>query len=75
MRSPVAAGARFVLLNTAVARVDLARARSGLPYHWRYGPATRDIGEPPTRRRAHLPGPRPEAAVTGARAGVRAGGD
>ena len=41
----VAAGARFVLFNTAVARVDLAASEIRLPYSWRYGPATRDIGD------------------------------
>ena len=45
MRPSVAAGARFVLFNTAVARVDLAVAEIRLPYSWRYGPATRDIGD------------------------------
>ena len=45
MRPAVAAGARFVLLNTAVARVDLAASEIRLPYSWRYGPATRDIGD------------------------------
>ena len=45
MRPSVAAGARFVLFNTAVARVDLAAAEIRLPYSWRYGPATRDIGD------------------------------
>ena len=41
----MAAGARFVLINTAVARVDLAASEIRLPYSWRYGPATRDIGD------------------------------
>jgi hypothetical protein len=45
MRPAVMAGARFVLLNTAVARVDLAASEIRLPYSWRYGPATRDIGD------------------------------
>ena len=45
MRPLVAAGARFVLFNTAVARVDLAASEIRLPYSWRYGPATRDIGD------------------------------
>ena len=45
MRSAVAAGARFVLLNTAVARVDLAASEIRLSYSWRYGPATRNIGD------------------------------
>lgn len=45
MRAPTAAGARFVLLDAAVARVDLAAAEIRLPYNWRVGPSTRDIGD------------------------------
>jgi hypothetical protein len=45
MRAPVSAGARFVLINTALARLDLAAAELRLPYSWRVGPATRDIGD------------------------------
>lgn len=45
MRPVVAAGARFVLLNSAVARLDLTAAEIRLPYNWRVGPATRDIGD------------------------------
>ena len=43
--SSVAAGARFVLLNAAIARIDLSAAEIGLPYNWRVGPAARDIGD------------------------------
>ena len=45
MRPAVAAGARFVLVNTALARLDLAAAEIRLPYQWRAGPSTRDIGD------------------------------
>ncbi|CAN1725116.1 Phage tail protein [Hyphomicrobium sp. 1Nfss2.1] len=45
MRSPLAAGARFVLVNSALARVDLATSERRLPYYWRFGPAARDIGD------------------------------
>ena len=45
MRAPLAAGARFVLLNSALARVDLAASEIRLPYSWRFGPAARDIGD------------------------------
>jgi GTA TIM-barrel-like domain/Putative phage tail protein len=45
MRPAVAAGARFVLLNAAIARLDLSAAEIGLPYNWRVGPAARDIGD------------------------------
>jgi hypothetical protein len=53
MRSPLAAGARFVLLNAAVTRIDLASAEIGLPYTWRYGPANRDLGDAGYVERVH----------------------
>lgn len=40
----VAAGAPFVLLDSAVERIDLAPAELKLPLNWRFGPAARDIG-------------------------------
>ena len=45
MRSPVAAGARFVLLTSDVATVDLTLDDRNLPLNWRSGPANRDIGD------------------------------
>jgi hypothetical protein len=45
MRSPLAAGARFVLLDGALARVDLTPDEIGLAYNWRCGPANRDLGD------------------------------
>ncbi len=45
MRAPVPAGARLVLINTAVARADLSASEIRLPYSWRYGPAVRDLGD------------------------------
>ncbi len=45
MRSPLAAGARFVLLSGEVERVDVTLDEIRLPLNWRYGPANRDIGE------------------------------
>ncbi len=45
MRSDLAAGARFMRLDAAVARIDLAAAEIRLPYRWRVGPSTRDIGD------------------------------
>ena len=44
MRDPVAAGARFVLLDAAVRQVDMAHADVGLAFNWKYGPAPYDIG-------------------------------
>jgi hypothetical protein len=46
MRSPVAAGARFVLLDAALMLVDMGPDEIGLAYAWRCGPANRDIGDP-----------------------------
>ena len=45
MRDPVAAGARFVLLDAAVRQVDMTQADVGLAFHWKYGPAPYDIGD------------------------------
>ena len=39
MRAPLAAGARFVLLDARVTPVDLAPGEIGLGYTWRCGPA------------------------------------
>jgi hypothetical protein len=45
MRPAVSGGAGFVLINTAIASVNLTGAEIRLPYAWRYGPSTRDIGD------------------------------
>lgn len=39
-------GAPFVLLNQALARVDIGFDEIGLPFNWRYGPANQNIGHP-----------------------------
>jgi hypothetical protein len=46
MRDPVAAGARFVILDASVRQVDMTAADIGLPFNWKYGPAPYDIGHP-----------------------------
>jgi hypothetical protein len=46
MRDPLAAGARFVLLNGAVTQVEMTRGDVGLALNWKYGPAVYDIGHP-----------------------------
>jgi hypothetical protein len=46
MVGTLAAGARFLLLDEAVARIDLALGDLEVPYRWRIGPASRDIGHP-----------------------------
>jgi hypothetical protein len=40
------AGARFVLLDTAVTPLDLTQDEIGLPFNWRFGPSNRDLGSP-----------------------------
>ncbi len=45
MRDPIAAGARFVLLNDAVIQVDMTQADIGLAFNWKYGPAPYAIGD------------------------------
>jgi hypothetical protein len=46
MRSPLAAGARFVLLDGAIAPVDITEDEIGLAFAWKCGPASRDLGSP-----------------------------
>ena len=43
--TPIAAGAQFILLDGAVARVDLGLDELRLPYQWRFGPANRDLSD------------------------------
>ena len=49
MRDPVAGGARFVLLDSALRQVDMTQADVGLAFNWKYGPAPYDIGDPSYR--------------------------
>ncbi|MGE5510142.1 MAG: baseplate multidomain protein megatron [Bacteroidota bacterium] len=44
MSSSLPAGARFVLLDSALAPVDMGRSDVGLPFNWRFGPSSRDLG-------------------------------
>lgn len=53
MRSPVAAGAPFVVIDASVARVPLTLDEIRLPYSWRFGPSNRDIGHASYATRAH----------------------
>jgi hypothetical protein len=46
MRSPLAAGARFVLLDAALTQVDITEDEVGIAYAWKCGPASRDLGSP-----------------------------
>ncbi len=45
MADPVAAGARFVLLNGALQQLDMSADEIGLAFNYRYGPYTRDMGD------------------------------
>ncbi len=76
MRSPLAAGAPFVLLNDSIVRLPLTAADMGLALNWRYGPDTRDVGDASYVALTHAfdgVGARPYAPVHVR--GARAGGD
>jgi hypothetical protein len=45
MRTDLAPGARLVLLDTAILPLPLVPGDLGLPLNWRYGPASRSIGD------------------------------
>jgi hypothetical protein len=45
MRAPLPAGAPFVLIDDSVLRLPLSGAERDLALNWRYGPATRDVGD------------------------------
>src|SRR5262249_35991871 len=53
MRASLAPGARFVLLDGALTRLDLAEDELGLAFNWRCGPASRDLGAPSYLQLAH----------------------
>jgi hypothetical protein len=74
MRAPLGAGARFVLVNDAVARIGMVEDEIGLAFNWRCGPASRDLGSPHYVQVAHTfrgEGLKPlsPAHVRGARSG------
>ncbi len=53
MSATLPAGARFVLLDAALTRLDLTLDEINLPFHWRYGPSNRDIGSPSYETTVH----------------------
>lgn len=53
MRDPVAAGARFILLDEAVTAVDMSQDDVGLLFNWRYGPIDEAIDDLSYRTEAH----------------------
>ena len=77
MGPTVAAAARFVLLTSDIARVDLTLDEARLPLNWRTGPANRDIGDLSYASRSYAfaaAGLRPLAPAQ-VRANRTAGGD
>jgi hypothetical protein len=53
MREAVASGARFVVLDAALARIDMTEDEVGLAFLWRCGAASRDLGSPSYVELAH----------------------
>lgn len=73
MAATIAAGATFVVLDSAVTPVPLTFSDLNLPYNWRYGPGNRGIGDASYETTVHSYtgiGLRPlsPARVTGTRA-------
>jgi hypothetical protein len=53
MRDPVAAGARFILINSAVTPVDLKPDEIGLMLNYKFGPASESLDAPSYGSAAH----------------------
>jgi hypothetical protein len=53
MRDPVTAGARFILVNSAVTATNLRPDEVGLTLNYKYGPASEDLDEPSYGGAAH----------------------
>ena len=45
MGNPAPAGARVVVLDTALASLPIAEADLGIPWNWRIGPASRPVSD------------------------------
>ncbi len=76
MANSLPAGARFVLLDSALAPVDMSPDDVGLAFNWRFGPASRGIGHASYAAATHAfvgAGSRPYSPVHVR--GVRSGGD
>jgi hypothetical protein len=50
MRSPVAPGARVVLLDSALQQLDLSQAEYALPFNYLYGPQGKPLSDPAYQR-------------------------
>lgn len=46
LNSPASSGANFIMLDEAIARLEMTVNDIGRPYYWRYGPAIHSIGHP-----------------------------
>lgn len=46
MEAPASAGAKFLMIDEALARLPITVDEIGRSYYWRYGPATYGIGHP-----------------------------
>lgn len=53
MRNPVAAGARFVLVNSAVTQMNLRPDEVGLALNYKYGPTSESLDEPSYGNASH----------------------
>ena len=56
MANPAMAGARVVLLDTAIAALPVAQSDIGLPWNWRIGPASRPVSDASYRAATFTPG-------------------
>ena len=54
MRSPVAAGARFILVNSAITATNLRLDEIGLALNYKYGPSSEGLDEPSYGGAAHV---------------------
>ena len=55
MGNPAPAGARVVVLDTALASLPIAEADLGIPWNWRIGPASRPVSDETYLAKAFTP--------------------
>jgi hypothetical protein len=55
MGNPASAGARVVVLDTALASLPIAEADLGIPWNWRVGPASRPVSDETYVAQAFMP--------------------
>ncbi|MFN3615558.1 MAG: hypothetical protein ACK4WC_13505, partial [Rubrimonas sp.] len=56
MGNPAPAGARIVVLDTALASLPIAEADLAIPWNWRIGPASRPVSDETYGAQAYTPG-------------------